>query len=423
MKVLATILLALLTATGIALLIARDPGHVQIVYDRWTLQTSLAMLVLAALLAFFALHYSIRLLAAMRRFPHRLKKLQHQKHLNRARTAFSQGLIKLVEGEWQAAEQQLTKHIEHSETPLLNYLAAAQAAHQQSAIDRRDGYLQRARQCTPGNDLAVSLTQARLRLDQGDKAQALATLAPLRNTASRNTAVLKLLMTLYRDTQDWEHLLDLLPNLRHSALLDPRQADELQCTCHARMLANAAHGEDPLLLVKTWQQVPQKLRSCEDILYQYARGLITQGASEQAEALLGESIQKIWSDKLIHLYGIATGADPSKQLTRAESWLKDHDNNPALLQTLGRLCLRNRLWGKARRYLEAGIGAGAQPETYHVLGQLLERLGEQENALECYRKGLMMTLDQTLPAPLLPTYPSISISENKPGTGTKLPVR
>lgn len=413
MKLLAIILLALLTATGVALLIARDPGYVQIIYDQWTLQTSLAVLVLAMLLVFFALHYSIRLLGAMRRFPHRLKKLQHQKYLNRARTALAQGLLKLAEGEWAAAERQLTRHIEHSETPLLNYLAAAQAAHRQHAIERRDNYLQRARQYASGNDLAIGLTQATLQLDQGEKTPAIATLASLRDTAPQNTAVLKQLMTLYHDGQDWEHLLDLLPGLRRTAILTPAQTDELECASHAGLLAKAAQSKDSLLLVKTWQQVPQKLRTNEDILHQYTLGLIAQGAGQQAEALLGDAIQKTWSGKLVRIYGLATGADPAKQLTRAESWLKDHDNDPALLQTLGRLCLRNRLWGKAQRYLEASIASGAQPETYHLLGQLLERLGEQEHALECYRKGLMMTTDPTLPTPPLPTHPSAQTRESK----------
>lgn len=230
-------------------------------------------------------------------------------------------------------------------------------------------------------------------------------------------------MTLYVESQEWRHLLELLPDLRRFGVIDNQRADDLEGTAHAKLLARATQGPDSLALVKIWQQVPQKLRQHESILSEYARALITQGAGEQAETMLQEAIQKNWSDALAYLYGLAAGADPAKQLARAEAWLKDRENNDTLLLTLGRLSLRNRLWGKARRYLESSIGADAKPETYQILGQLLERLGEQENALDCYRKGLALTTDKALPMPPLPTYPSDAIKGAKRIENAILPVR
>ncbi|MEQ6340708.1 MAG: heme biosynthesis protein HemY [Gammaproteobacteria bacterium] len=423
MKLLAYVLLALIAAAGIGLGVSGDPGYVQIVYREWTLETSLVLLVIVLLLAFFAFHYVLRLWTAMRRFPKRLKQLQKQKRLNRARTALIHGFVKLAEGNWAAAEKELTKHTEHSETPLLNYLAAARAAQEQGADDRRDNYLQLAQQCDPSHDVATGLTQATLQIAHKQTGQAIATLHKLRGIAHKNTAVLKLLMTLYIESQEWQHLLELLPDLRRLGVIDGQRADDLECTAHARLLARAAQGPDSLALVKAWQQVPQKLRQHESILSEYARALIAQGAGEQAETMLQESIQKNWSNTLVYLYGLATGADPAKQLARAEAWLKDRENNTVLLLTLGRLCLRNRLWGKARRYLESSIGEEAKPETFQILGQLLERLGEQGNALDCYRKGLALTTDKTIAMPPLPSYPSDAIKGAKRIENAILPVR
>ena len=88
------------------------------------------------------------------------------------------------------------------------------------------------------------------------------------------------------------------------------------------------------------------------------------------------------------------GADSGKQLERAETWLKKHPNQPELLLTLGRLCLRNQLWGKAQSYLEASLGVAASAETCQVLGSLLEQLGENKTALEHYRQGLEQAVGQ-----------------------------
>ena len=71
--------------------------------------------------------------------------------------------------------------------------------------------------------------------------------------------------------------------------------------------------------------------------------------------------------------------------------------------TLGKISSRNQLWGKARSYLESSIEQRATAEAYRLLGALLERLGEADEASDCYRRGLDLTgkgfSEATLPAP------------------------
>jgi HemY protein len=55
---------------------------------------------------------------------------------------------------------------------------------------------------------------------------------------------------------------------------------------------------------------------------------------------------------------------------------------------LGKISLRNELWGKARSYLEASIDLEPTAEAYRLLGALLERLDDPEGAALCYRKGI-----------------------------------
>jgi HemY protein len=58
------------------------------------------------------------------------------------------------------------------------------------------------------------------------------------------------------------------------------------------------------------------------------------------------------------------------------------------LLALGRLCLRQQLWGKARHYLETSIALKSNSAAYRELGQVMENLGHKSEALEYYRKGL-----------------------------------
>ena len=92
------------------------------------------------------------------------------------------------------------------------------------------------------------------------------------------------------------------------------------------------------------------------------------------------------------------GADASKQLKRAEGWLKDHGEDPDLLLAAARLCLRNELWGKARSYLETVISLRPSPEAYQEYGSLLNQMGEAGAAADAFADGLGMVAAKPLPA-------------------------
>ena len=119
-------------------------------------------------------------------------------------------MIELSEGRWRQAERDLLRYVEHSDTPLLNYLAAARAGQQQHAYERRDEYLHLAQSSMPSADVAVALTQAELQLAHQQHEQALATLTRLRAIAPRHTYALRLLVRVYQRLEEWEELRKLL---------------------------------------------------------------------------------------------------------------------------------------------------------------------------------------------------------------------
>ena len=80
--------------------------------------------------------------------------------------------------------------------------------------------------------------------------------------------------------------------------------------------------------------------------------------------------------------------DNSKQLKFAEHMLTVHARDPILLLTLGRLCIRAALWGKAKKYLEDSIEAQPGPDAYQELASLYERQGDHAAALAYYQEGL-----------------------------------
>ena len=122
------------------------------------------------------------------------------------------------------------------------------------------------------------------------------------------------------------------------------------------------------------------------------------GLHQKAEKELAAALRSNWRGQLVRLFGLVEGVDASRQLKRAEGWLKNHGEDPDLLLTAARLCLRNELWGKARSYLESVISLRPSPEAYQEYGSLLNQMGEADAAADAFRDGLGMVAAKSLPA-------------------------
>ena len=139
-----------------------------------------------------------------------------------------------------------------------------------------------------------------------------------------------------------------------------------------------------------WLSISRELKKDPELIAIYCNKLIQLNQNDEAEAILRTAIKKEWNAELVKLYGLVKSSYLEKQLLFAESLSRDHDKNSILLLTLGRLCMYNDLWGKARAYLEASIGNKEMTETYKELGLLMEYLNEPTLAAEYFKKGLFL---------------------------------
>ena len=137
-------------------------------------------------------------------------------------------------------------------------------------------------------------------------------------------------------------------------------------------------------------------------------GAIVTGTTQQAVAQTGaakaieHALRKNWSDDLVKRYGELDFASPQRQLLSAESWIQDRPGNAELLLALGRIAMRNELWGKAKEYFETSIDVAASAEAHGELSRLLKCLGEGDLADEHQQKfvsGMGAELPQ-LPMPV-----------------------
>ena len=392
MRRLLLLALVLVAAVALAIVLAREPGYVLIAAGPWRVETSLAFLVAALLAGLLAVWLLARVVAALWRMPGAAARWRRRRRVLRARQGLVRGLLALAEGRWAEAERLLVRSARDSETPLLNWLGAARAAQQQGAHDRRDQHLRRAHESMPSADVAVGLTQAELQIAHRQLEQALATLTHLRGLAPRHAHVLKLLARLYRELHDWDHLLELLPELRRRKVLAPERLAALEREVHLHRMARAAAEGDAAGLEAAWQAVPRALRDDPELVRARIGHLMAVGREAEAGREIRRALKRRWDERLVWLYGLLGGDDAQARLAEAERWLGRRDRDATLLLTLGRLAARAGLWGKARGYLEASLGLAPRAETARELAEVLDRMGEHEEAARRRREGLDLAL-------------------------------
>lgn len=390
------ILLAVVAAAALGMAIAQDAGYVLLAYEGFRFESSLwATLGLIAVVwaAFFGLRLLLGLLFSSVGL---VNPWSGRNRSRRVRLSAEQGFLDLQEGRWARAQRHLRRAAEGSEQPLMYYLGAARAAQQQGQSEEADVLLERALDSQPKAELAVALAHAELQTVRGDVAGALETLQAMRQRFPGHHQVLRELAQLQRDRRDASALLDLLPSLRKSKALPQDALADLELQTWQWRLQDAAQ-EGAAHLTAAWQQVSATLRQQPELLQAYGEQLHRLGADGEAEALLRKAIKLNYDVRLVRLYGLLRAAQPLKQLQTAESWLTQQPKDQVLLLSLGRLCLRCELWGKARDYFEAALILGADAETCAELARLLASLGDVGRSNQLLQQGLEL-LGQTLPA-------------------------
>lgn len=383
MKLLLLVLAALLGAVSLGQFIAAHPGVVAISVDGTALRMSLTLFIVlvaaGGLLLSWLLHTLWRLLTLRAR----LRRWREARQRRRALERVESGLLALAAGDFPRAERLLGRGSQRSK---LQYLAAAQAAHAQQAGDRRDALLALAVGGTPEETLAVGVRQAEMLLDDGNPAAAEAALAPLLARHADNPAVLLLRQRLLWQTGRAEELAALLPLLRKRKLHPPARLDELEAELAVRRLHASAGSA--AALAERWSGLPRHARQQPAVVAAYARALIDLDVHAPAEEVLRKALDAHWDARLLALYGELDTNEVRGALARAERWREAHPADPALLLALGRLCLSQRLWGKARGYLEELVALAPGALACRLLADACEALGETALAERHRHAGL-----------------------------------
>jgi len=385
------LVVVLLGGSLLAWLVEQEHGYILISVGTTTIEINLWGGVLVVLGLFITFHVLKKILWNLRGLG-KLKGLR-QKRLQ-VRTV--RGLIFYLEGRWSQARKLLEKSADNAQIPIINYLAAANAAYEEGDYHKVSFLLNQADIKTDGNDLAIAITRAKLSLRSGHFQQALDELAPLYNKIPNHSYILRLQQQAYSGLKDWDSLERLLPKLQRNKSYGKGEFIAVEVDVYSELLNGLTQQTGSLSQgthSQLWEQIPSKVKKEPRVIEAYARYLLSQKQVDQAEKLVRKSVNRQWDDGLVLCYGDIAVWENSKQITVAEAWLVSQPNNACLLKALGRLSLKAKLWGKARDYFESALIVSNDPVVYVELAQLMDQLGETSKSNEYCRKGLLASVN------------------------------
>ncbi len=386
MKTLLVILAALLAAVLLGAFADAGDGYVVIAAADWIVNTSVTFSAVVLFIAFILFYLLLRLLGKIISLPGNFRIWRKQRHQSRAEKYLIRGLTDMAEGKWKSAENAFLRSANYSRSPCINYLWAARAAQKRAALNQRDEYLRRAYR--DNATLAVGITQAELQLDCEQNEQALAKLRDLHVKHPQQNRIQQLLLESYCRLEEWNPVLAILSQLEKKQALDNEYVLRCRLNAYAGLLILAGDKDEVTEINDIWDSIPSKLRKSAYLLNVYVTQRIRIGNAGNCDELLLSALKHNWDQSLVRLYGLVAMRDSLKKLGYMERFIKDHGHDAALLLTLGRLSIRNELWGKARGYLEESISVKPNSEACYELAALYGQEGNKEAAIECYQKGV-----------------------------------
>jgi len=375
----------LLAALAVAVTLGAryNAGYVLLVLHPYRIELSLNLLLAILVLAFVAMYLLLRVIVRTLRLPSEVREFREQRKIARAQRALIASLRAYLEGRYGLAEKSAAELIELREHTGCAAIIAARSAHALRAYDRRDRYLARTAYFADEDTPMRAIAQAEMLLEVRQHEEAL---AALQRIPRKHTAALRLEFRAAQLARAWDRYLELLGQLERIGVYDESQAWELRRYALCENLGRKAR--DAQELGEFWQRLPARERQDTKIAAVGARSFMFLGGCREAHAIIEAALERNWDSALVLLYAECFGPDTVKQIERAETWLKAHPSDASLLLVLGRLCAREKLWGKAKSYLEASLSVESGIDANMELARLLEELGEVEAARAYYRKSL-----------------------------------
>ena len=384
------------TAIGLAVVARFNPGNVVLFYPPYRVDLSLNFFLLILTLLFLMMYGTIKAVRTTQKMPERVARYRREKREREGNRALRDALKALFEGRFGHSEKAASRAMASPENAGLAALIGARASHRMRQSERRDTWL-----ATVQDDQSLKtarlMTTIELMVDEHQPEAALDAVKELNATGTRHIHALRLALKANQRAKNWPEVLRLARSLDKNNALHPALSRRLRELAYEDLLSDRSHDVESIRRV--WATIPAEDRIKPFVATRAADAFNAKGLHDEARAVVEKALSTDWDDRLMHAYRDSAAAEGTPallaQIERCEQWTSQRPTDAELALTLGTLCLKQKLWGKAQRHLEQALSDASSVETVreaHLkLAQLHELLHNSEEAAAHYRQCALAT--------------------------------
>jgi HemY protein len=326
----------------------------------------------------------------IKKVPMKVAQYRIKKEESSANRELHHALKYLFEGRLGNAQKAARRAMAWKDNASLAALIGALAAHRMRRADERDTWLNLAKEDAQYKVAALML-MIETWVDDHQPQKALAAVEELKAHSARHLYAQRLALKAYQQSNDWPEVLKLVRSLDKFDALHPVLSTRLRELAYEDSLLSKINEIDDLRFI--WKNIPKDDRVRISVALNGAKAHYALNLHEDVKKIIEEALQKIWDAKLLEAYRHFSAIEGSPvllgQIEKAEEWLSCYPTDAELNLTLGSLCLKQKLWGKAKQYIQGALNLGlnikSEREANLLLAQLHESLGEMESAHYHYR--------------------------------------
>lgn len=378
----------LAAAVALALLAQYNQGSVVVVFPPWRVDVSLNLFIAVLCGLFVLLYAALRVVSITLDFPGKVRQYRERRGRDASYNALRLALQAYLEGRFGRAEKFSQSVVQPGGYEALAALIAARSAHRLQAFDRRDVWLNRA---ATDNSVRTArlITEAELHLEGNDTTAALEAIEQLHSSDARHVQALRLELLACQQAGLWKDVIRLSRQLGKRKALHPAVLTKARAQAYVELLRQ--RQGDVAGLQQLWAEIAATDRLIPGVARAAAGAFAHVGEHTLALEIIEQALSHDWEAGLVLLYGqIGMVDNVSAQIHAAENWLRQHPQDISLLATLGKLCMRAELWGKAADYLQRGLRVDVNHEVLLALAQLMERTGDEKQADSYYRQCALL---------------------------------
>jgi HemY protein len=396
---LAVVLLAAAVAGGA--FFADRPGRVEIVWQGWQVETSVAVLAAALALLLFAVSLLVLAAAGLRRLPGRLRRGRGDRRRRAGERALTGGLVALAAGNTAEAERQARRALTLLDNSPVALLLAAEAASRQgdtAAAQRAYVTLLDNRE-TEFLGLRGLIGQALRRGDDGAARQLAERARQLRPAAGWLS---ESALVLQARAGDWQAARETLAAAVRRRALPAERTRHQQGVVLYELSREAERQGDLRRAAGLGARAQAQAPDLAAIAAHHARLLLALGRGRTAFRAIERAWRNAPHPELARLY-LDHGGD-SGPLRRAAALQRLAARNPEAAEShlaIAEAALAAQLWGEARRHLALAEAAAPPAGPSRRLCLLMARLEESENGDTAASR---VWLDRAVGAPPEPCY-------------------